>query len=146
MWGEDVIHKINNVATVFSATLQDFQVSPSRENVCNELFEPHKCTYLKKYQPFGKQRTVAKEGGQGRYCTDFGIGSGSGSESGVFPYPDLPAPRAIFSIFFNYFHIFSVITFFIFSRYFFFSIFNLLFLVNLLPVLSKPATSALTCH
>jgi len=41
----------------------------------------------------------------------------SGSESGVFPYPDQPPCPSSYSFnFFDYFHIFSVIIFFIFSR------------------------------
>jgi len=64
--------------------------------------------------------TAVKEGGQGRYCTEFGAGSGvqvQVASLGSSPTPtNLPAPRAIFSIFLNYFHIFCVIIFFLFSR------------------------------
>jgi len=47
------------------------------------------------------QCVVVKEGGQPQDHTEFGAGSGSGSESRVFPYHDQPSStRVIFSIFF----------------------------------------------
>ena len=72
--------------------------------------------------------------------------SGSGSESGSSPTPtNLPAPRAIFSIFFNYFHIFCVIIFFIFSSNFFKFLISY-FRDNLLEVCLSRPLHALTCH
>ena len=64
---------------------------------------------------------VVKEGGQARYCTEFGAGSGVQVQVASLvssPTPtNLPAPRAIFSIFFMFFHSFCVmVIFFIFSR------------------------------
>jgi len=69
------------------------------------------------FWPMGQ---VVKEGGQAHIFTEFGTGSGvqvQVTSLGSSPSPtNLPAPRATFSIFFNYFHIFCFIIFFIFSR------------------------------
>ena len=125
------VYAASNIVRFYSAMKRTFLANV--ESISN-IFWPH-YTFI----PLGHTgRAVVKEGGQGRYYTEFGAGSGRSGSERIFP-TFLP-PTYIFHIF-DIFHIFALWWFFHFHVNFFQFLISYFKLTSYFEVLSKPATS-----